>query len=152
MLALGGGVFLTAGFTYADARYGNGLIAANAHLEDNRVTQSPLWQSSVSIFLDREIPNSSWRFLLNANWSHIGEANTGSDLDPEKVRAAFNLLNAQFGVRSADGRYEAIIWGRNLTDKQTNFLVFDSVFQGGSWHTFVNPPRTAGVTLKISLL
>ena len=152
VLALGGGVFLTAGFTYADARYGDDLIPANAHLEGNRMTQSPLWQSSVSVFLDREIPNSSWRFLLNANWSHIGEANTGSDLDPEKVRAALNLLNAQFGVRSADGRYEAIVWGRNLTDKQTNFLVFDSVFQGGSWHTFVNPPRTAGVTLKISLL
>ena len=152
VLALGGGVFLTAGFTYADARYGDDLIPANAHLEGNRMTQSPLWQSSVSVFLDREIPNSSWRFLLNANWSHIGEANTGSDLDPEKVRAALNLLNAQFGVRSADGRYEAIVWGRNLTDKQTNFLVFDSVFQGGSWHTFVNPPRTAGVTLRISLL
>ena len=63
-----------------------------------------------------------------------------------------NLLNAQFGVRSEDGRYEAVIWGRNLTDKTSNFLVFDSVFQGGSWHTFVNPPRMAGVTLRISLL
>ena len=152
MLALGGGVFLTAGFTYADARYGDNLVAANAHLEGKRVTQSPLWQSSVSVFVDREIPNTDWRFILNGNWSHIGEANTGSDLDPEKVRAAFNLLNAQFGVRSEDGRYEATIWGRNLTNKQTNFLVFDSVFQGGSWHTFVNPPRTAGVTLRISLI
>ena len=152
MLALGGGVFLTAGFTYADARYGDGLGAANANLENKRVTQSPLWQSSMSVFVERDIPNTDWRFLLNANWSHIGEVNTGSDLDPEKVRAAFNLLNAQFGVRSSDGRYEAIVWGRNLTDKTTNFLVFDSVFQGGSWHTFVNPPRTAGVTVRISLL
>ena len=116
------------------------------------MTQSPLWQSSMSVFVDREIPNSDWRFILNGNWSHIGEANTGSDLDPEKVRAAMNLLNAQFGVRSEDGRYEAVIWGRNLTDKTSNFLVFDSVFQGGSWHTFVNPPRMAGVTLRISLL
>ena len=152
MLALGGGVYLTAGFTYADARYGGGLLEANAHLEEQRVTQSPLWQSSMSVFVDREIPNSDWRFVLNGNWSHIGEANTGSDLDPEKVRAAMNLLNAQFGVRSEDGRYEAVIWGRNLTDKTSNFLVFDSVFQGGSWHTFVNPPRMAGVTLRISLL
>ena len=152
MLALGGGLFLTAGFTYADARYGEGLIPLNEHLEDKRVTQSPLWQSSMSVFVDREIPNSDWRFILNGNWSHIGEANTGSDLDPEKVRAAMNLLNAQFGVRSEDGRYEAVIWGRNLTDKTSNFLVFDSVFQGGSWHTFVNPPRMAGVTLRISLL
>ncbi|MDE0350578.1 MAG: TonB-dependent receptor [Gammaproteobacteria bacterium] len=152
MLALGGGVFLTAGFTYADARYDDNLVAANAHLEGKRVTQSPLWQSSMSVFVERDIPNTDWRFLLNANWSHIGEANTGSDLDPEKVRAAMNLLNAQFGVRSSDGRYEAVIWGRNLTDKTTNFLVFDSVFQGGSWHTFVNPPRTAGVTIRVSLL
>ena len=152
MLALGGGVYLTAGFTYADARYGDGLLEANAHLEEKRVTQSPLWQSSMSVFVDRDIPNSDWRFVLNGNWSHIGEANTGSDLDPEKVRAAMNLLNAQFGVRSEDGRYEAIVWGRNLTDKTSNFLVFDSVFQGGSWHTFVNPPRMAGVTLRISLL
>ena len=152
MVALGGGVFLTAGFTYADARYGDGLIEANAHLEGKRVTQSPLWQSSMSVFVERDIPDTDWRFLLNANWSHVGEVNTGSDLDPEKVRAALNLLNAQFGVRSSDGRYEAIVWGRNLTDKTTNSLVFDSVFQGGSWHTFVNPPRTAGVTVKVSLL
>ena len=152
MLALGGGVFLTAGFTYADARYGDGLGAANANLENKRVTQSPLWQSSMSVFVERDIPDTDWRFLLNANWSHIGEVNTGSDLDPEKVRAAFNLLNAQFGVRSSDGRYEAIVWGRNLTDKTTNALVFDSVFQAGSWHTFVSPPRMAGVTVRISLL
>ncbi len=152
MVALGGGVFLTAGFTYADARYGDGLIEANAHLEGKRVTQSPLWQSSMSVFVERDIPDTDWRFVLNANWSHVGEVNTGSDLDPEKVRAALNLLNAQFGVRSSDGRYEAIVWGRNLTDKTTNSLVFDSVFQGGSWHTFVNPPRTAGVTVKVSLL
>ena len=26
-----------------------------------------------------------------------------------------------------------------------NMLVFDSVFQTGSWHTFVNPPRTFGL-------
>ena len=150
MMALGGGAYLTAGLTYADARYGEGLVPANSHLEGKRVTQSPLWQSSVSAFVERDLTDD-WRFLVNVNWSHIGQANTGSDLDPEKVRGAFNLVNAQFGVRRGDGRYEAILWGRNLTDKTTNFLVFDSVFQGGSWHTFVNPPRMAGITVKINL-
>ena len=101
MMALGGGAYLTAGLTYADARYGEGLVPANSHLEGKRVTQSPLWQSSVSAFVERDLTDD-WRFLVNVNWSHIGQANTGSDLDPEKVRGAFNLVNAQLG--GAQGR------------------------------------------------
>ena len=151
-LTLGDGVFLTAGATYTDARYDDDLVPANAHLADRRLTQSPLWQSSASLFVDREIPNTNFRWVLNLNWSHIGEVNTGSDLDPEKVREAFDLFNAQVGIKTADGRYEAIVWGRNLGDKRLNTLVFDSVFQGGSWHTFVNPPRLYGLTLKANLL
>ena len=110
-----------------------------------RLTQSPLWQSSVAAFFERDLPGTGWRLLANANFSFIGELNTGSDLDPEKFREGFGLINAQAGVRSSDGRYEVVAWGRNLTDRRMNTLVFDSVFQAGSWHTFLNPPRTFGV-------
>ena len=151
LLALGGGIILTAGVTYTDARYGEELAAANVFLQDKRLTQSPLWQGSTSIFVDREIPNSNLRWLFNLNWSHIGEVNTGSDLDPEKVRGAFNLFNVQLGLKTADERYEAILWGRNLGNKRMNMLVFDSVFQGGSWHTFINPPRTYGLTFRANI-
>ena len=151
-LTLGDGVFLTVGATYTDARYGEGLVPANAHLEDRRLTQSPLWQASASFFVDREIPDTGLRWLLNANWSHVGEVNTGSDLDhPQKVREAFNLFNAQVGLKTADGRYEVSLWGRNLSNRRLNSLVFDSVFQGGSWHTFGNEPRTYGVRVAASL-
>ena len=150
-LALGGGLLLTAGATYADARYGDKLVPANAHLEGKRLTQSPLWQGSASLFVDREIPGTNWRWWSNLNWSHVGAVNTGSDLDAEKLRGAFNLYNANLGVGTADSRYELILWGRNLADKRTNMLVFDSVFQTGSWHTWVNAPRTIGMTLKAQL-
>ena len=150
-LALGGGLLLTAGATYADARYGDNLVPANAHLEGKRLTQSPLLQGSVSLFVDREIPGTSWRWWSNLNWSHVGAVNTGSDLDPEKVRGAFNLYNANVGVGTADGRYKLLLWGRNLADKRTNMLVFDSVFQSGSWHTWINAPRALGLTLKAQL-
>ena len=151
-VTLGNGVFITAGATYTDARYDDELLPANAHLEDKRLTQSPLWQASASFFVDREIPNTGMRWLLNVNWSHVGEVNTGSDLDhPQKVREAFSLFNAQVGIKTADDRYEAIVWGRNLGDRRLNTLVFDSVFQGGSWHTFGNEPRTYGLTLKANL-
>ena len=83
-LTLTEGVFLTAGATYADARYDDDLLPANAHLQGKRLTQSPFWQSSVSLFLDQPIPSTELRWTFNINWSHIGRANTGSDLDPEK--------------------------------------------------------------------
>ena len=150
-LALGGGVFLTASVTYADARYGDGLIPANAGLEGKRMTQSPLWQGGGALSVDRDIPNTNLRWRLNLNASHIGAVNTGSDLDPEKVREAFSLYNANVGIGTADSRYEAILWARNLADKRTNTLVFDSVFQQGSWHTWVNPPRSFGLTVRALL-
>ena len=141
-------LYLTAGVTYADTRYGDDLAAANAHLAGKRLTQSPLWQSSVSAFFERDLPGTGWRFLANANWFYIGEVNTGSDLDPEKFREGFGLFNAQAGVRSVDGRYEVLAWGRNLADRRLNTLVFDSVFQAGSWHTWTNPPRTFGLRVR----
>ena len=143
-----GDLYLTAGVTYTDARYADGLVPANAHLAGKRLTQSPLWQSSLSAFFERDLPAAGWRFLANANWSYIGEVNTGSDLDPEKFREGFGLVNAQVGVRTSDGRYEVVAWGRNLTDRRMNMLVFDSVFQTGSWHTWVNPPRTFGLKVR----
>ncbi len=146
--APGGGLYLTAGLTYADARYADDLGAANAHLAGKRLTQSPLWQSSLSAFFERDLAGTGLRFLANANWFYISEVNTGSDLDPEKFREGFGLVNAQVGVRTSDGRYEVIAWGRNLTDRRMNVLVFDSVFQTGSWHTWVNPPRTFGLKVR----
>ncbi len=149
---LGDGVFLTAGVTYTDARYGENLVAGNAYLADRRLTQSPLWQSSASFFVDRELGAAGLRGLFNLNWSYVSEVNTGSDLDhPQKVRKGYGLFNAQVGLKTTDGRYEVVVWGRNLADKRVNTLVFDSVFQAGSWHTFINPPRTYGLTLKANL-
>ncbi len=135
---------LSFGATYADARYG---AVGDESLNGKRLTQSPLWQGTAALFIEDEIANTGWSYNFNMNFSHVGEANTGSDLDPEKIRGAFNLLNASLGVNSSDGRWGATIWARNLGDVVRNQLVFDSVFQGGSWSTFSNMGRSYGLTL-----
>ena len=153
------GVNLVAGLTYADTRYGNDAGTINngssptgvTILDDQRITHAPLWQGNAAIFVNRRIPGSDWRYLANASWSHRGEHNTGSDLDPQKVQGAYNLWNAQLGVRTPNGRYEALLWGKNLGDTRYNTIVFDSVSQSGSFNAFVGTPRTFGVTLKASL-
>ena len=149
---LGGGISANFGVTYANARYGRNLGVNNSNIARKRLTQSPPLQSSAALVANREIGNTGWRWVGSVNWTFIDKVNTGSDLDPEKVRDAFNLINVQTGVERADGRYEIMLTGRNVTDKRVNMLVFDSVFQSGSWHTFVNPPRVIGLTVRANLL
>lgn len=151
-LALGGGVFANFGATYANARYGSDLAANNSHIARKRLTQSPPLQSSIALVANRELADTGWRWVANVNWAFIGKVNTGSDLDPEKERAAFSLVNVQAGLETEDGQYEVMLTGRNILDKRVNMLVFDSVFQSGSWHTFVNPPRVIGLTVRANFL
>ncbi len=162
------GVFLTGGVTYADSRYDRGLIVnatapigtvpgcltinpANrcTDLDNQRVTNSPLWQASTGVLIDQELPFwGGMRYTANANWAFRSSLNTGSDLDPEKQQGSYSIFNGQIGLRTSDDRYEVTLWGQNLTDKEYRTIVFDSVSQTGSWSTFVGSPRMWGVTLK----
>ena len=119
---------------------------ANEAIADRRLTQSPLWQGTTALFVEDQLFDSDWRYNFNINFSHVGEANTGSSLTPEKVRKAMNFVNSSLNLYSADGRWEVGIWGRNLGDTIREQLIFDSVFQGTSRSTFTNIGRTYGMT------
>ncbi|HEY8120848.1 MAG TPA: hypothetical protein VII78_05975, partial [Myxococcota bacterium] len=58
------------------------------------------------------------------------------------------LMNMEVGVVSPDEHWELSFWVNNLTDEYVNQIVFDSVFQAGSYSTFFNAPRMWGGTLK----
>jgi iron complex outermembrane recepter protein len=151
------GVVLNGGVTYADARYEDDTPIVNAtapfggptNLEGKRVTNSPLWQSSLGVFVDRPLPlRDGFNYTANVSWMFRSSHNTGSDLDPQKHQGSYGLVNAQIGVRTVDDRLEALLWSTNLFDKQYRPLTFDSVSQTGSWHTFTGVPRLWGVTLR----
>jgi|AP95_1055475.scaffolds.fasta_scaffold362678_2 outer membrane receptor protein involved in Fe transport len=84
----------------------------------------------------------------NLNVGYRGAHNTGSDLKNQKDVSDEFIVNLQLGLRSQDGRWDGQIWARNLLDNQLTTLVFNSVFQGGSFSTFLGPPRMFGATLR----
>ena len=71
---------------------------------------------------------------------------------PEKDVSDELLVNLQLGLRAQDDRWDVQFWARNLFDNHVKTLVFNSVFQSGSFSTFVGPPRMIGVTLRTRLL
>ena len=155
----------TFGVTYADARYGDDLNADTTELdlviardyktledwralediEGRQITHAPYWQGNSSLFFQGEV--GSVIGYGNVNLSFRGAHNTGSNLKNEKDESDKALLNLQLGLRMPDDSWDLQVWATNLTDKQIDTLVFDSVFQGESYSTFLNPPRMVGITL-----
>ena len=58
-----------------------------------------------------------------------------------------STINASIGMRWANG-FEAMLWGRNLSNDEYLQSAFPSVAQLGSYSGYPNQPRTYGLTLR----
>jgi outer membrane receptor protein involved in Fe transport len=72
-----------------------------------------------------------------------------ADLIPFSIASrGSDNLNASLGFSSANGGWDAMLWGRNLTDHETLISAFPTPAQPGSFSGYPNPPRTYGFTLR----
>ncbi|MCH8073886.1 MAG: TonB-dependent receptor [Proteobacteria bacterium] len=56
-------------------------------------------------------------------------------------------INASIGIRWQNG-FEAMLWGRNLTDDQYLISAFPTTVQPGSFNGYPNQPRSYGLTVR----
>ena len=69
---------------------------------------------------------------------------------PESIASReVNTLNASVGLQWDNG-FEAILWGRNITDDEYLQSAFPSVAQAGSFSGYPNIPQQYGVTLRMN--
>ena len=61
---------------------------------------------------------------------------------------SYTLLGAQVGIKSADGRWTATLWGRNLTDE---YYPNNTRKSGDSILAWTGMPRTWGITFDYAL-
>ncbi len=166
---LADGILWSLGITYADTRYGDDLNdprtetelfleqefalledwAALESIEGRQITHAPYWQGSTSLFAEQPLNDRLFAYG-NLNVGFRGAHNTGSDLRNQKDVSDEVLVNLQLGLRAADDRWDFQVWARNLFDNHIETLVFNSVFQGGSYSTFLAPPRMVGATLRMN--
>lgn len=57
-------------------------------------------------------------------------------------------VNASLGFSSVDGGWDAMFWGRNLTDHESLISAFPTTASPGSFSGYPNAPRTYGLTLR----
>jgi iron complex outermembrane receptor protein len=61
---------------------------------------------------------------------------------------SLNLLDARLGVRAADGRWDAYVWDKNVTDKKYFTSIGPGIGNTGAIYAALGDPATWGVTLR----
>jgi len=141
------GLSLTAGITYNDAKYGDNISDTN--LAGQRLTNAPEWVGTASVDYERSLTGTLLGFL-RFDYRYMSERNTGSDLAPEKLQKATNVVNGTIGIGADNGFWEVELWARNLFDEDFRQVVFDAPLQEGSFNAFLGDPRTVGVRARLN--
>ncbi|MEO0998548.1 MAG: TonB-dependent receptor, partial [Pseudomonadota bacterium] len=85
-------------------------------------------------------------FVAGVDYKYRTEYHTGQDLDPFTLQDDVLWINATVGLEHPEGNWAVQAWVKNATDEEVLNIAFDSPFQAGSFHSFIDDPRTAGVT------
>jgi iron complex outermembrane receptor protein len=116
-------------------------------LDGEKPVNAPEWKTYLAFHYDRPV---HWGDLyVRGAWSWTDEYSTSFSADPRLIQAPHSWVSLRAGARR--GRYELVAWVDNLLDETV--VDFDSVFNlyvgDGSYQSFLQAPRSWGLTLRI---
>ncbi len=129
-------------------RVPDGSTPTSCVLSGSRPIQAPRWETHLG--LRYELPRSWGRFLARADWSWTDDYNTSFSADPRLTQGAYSLVSARIGVKMKNT--ELTLWGNNLLNETVSY--FDSLlnlFNDASFQSYLAPPRSYGITLRLRL-
>jgi iron complex outermembrane receptor protein len=136
------GVTMGFNYGYLDTRYDDFVIPGGANNTGNRLGSSPKMKYSALLDVRRPVADLGY-VLLNATYTRTGGYFTGAARDTNLFVPAYDLLNAQVGFETPDGRLRVALWGKNLQD--TEFVLIPST--QSVLAEYLGEPRTWGVSL-----
>ena len=145
------GLTFTGGLTYANTRYGDFIPASGVPplLPGRRLAFAPLLSGNVAANYETDV-SEALRLSLNLSYRYSSDYMTGQDLTDVRYQKAFGMINARVGLGAIDDKWRLEAWGANLTDETVAQVIFDPAFQTGTAGAILAPPRTYGLTLRVS--
>ncbi len=152
------GLQLTLGATYADSEYPSNCDNNDPNAPPNvsslcgaQFTNAPEYVVTGGVSYDGSLgDNLAWFANVNARWEDERRTSTQPNL-PLDFQEANTKVNARLGLGSLNGSWSIELWGNNITDKQTRNVTFNTPLRIGSRGTFLEAPRTYGLTLRTRL-
>ena len=119
---------------------------------DQRLANTPKW--TLSLYGEHERPlTAGLNGYVSANWNWRDRVNFAMNSNPNTALDGYGIFGASFGVGSADERWRASLYVRNLFNKHYPTVIFETPFDSGGYSQFPSPEgfRTVGLTLSVKL-
>jgi iron complex outermembrane receptor protein len=126
------------------------VLSTSCNLSDRPLLGVPLWSSSVGGEYRRDLTLGSRQVEAYVGLDDTFRSSiysTGTDSIYTRL-PSLNLLDARLGVRAVDGRWDAYVWGKNITDKRYFTSSGSGIGNTGSLYSTLGDPATFGVTLR----
>lgn len=85
--------------------------------------------------------------FIRGDYQYESDAQVVDNISADIASREMNVVNASFGLSTAGG-WDAVIWGRNLTDDEFLLSAFPTTFQLDRASGYASAPRTYGLTLR----
>jgi outer membrane receptor protein involved in Fe transport len=109
----------------------NGNMIYSNDMSDETTTFAP--EYSGSVFFDYSyLLKNGWELFAGGEVNFSDDFNSAGDKDKIDETESFTKVNLRLGVRSADEKWEAMVYGRNITDEYVNSISFDTPVLSGS--------------------
>ncbi|MBC7505818.1 MAG: TonB-dependent receptor [Sandarakinorhabdus sp.] len=140
-LSLGGSL------AYVDARYGNIRVSCSAfrtvagctptgaafllNLDGKQFQNAPKWTATANALYDFAV-GSGMRGFARGEVQYRSSVFFAFNQDSLSAQPGYALLNASFGIRTADDRWSLTVYGKNLADKDYALTIARSALTPGS--------------------
>lgn len=135
-------------FGYTDAKFdefkGCAIDGGIGDCSGNRPTEAP--ESSYNFGAEATAPLFNGELFVNINYFWRDEMYSNPSNEPAFLNDDYSELSGRLGWNSGSGAWSAYVWGKNLTDEETQ--VFNSVSFLGTQRALYNEPRMYGVALR----
>ena len=116
-------------------------------LSGQRPAGIPRWSGSVSATVSHDVMGGITAYV-RGGYDFATNTQLTETVPAEISTFGNRSLTASVGFVSKPGRYEVMLFARNLTNYRTIIAAFPTVAQAGSYSGFPNQPRMYGVTLR----
>ncbi|WP_068875941.1 MULTISPECIES: TonB-dependent receptor [unclassified Phenylobacterium] len=139
------------GVGYMDAEYtsvGQGLGAGQVLpiTVATHFVKAPKWTANAGVQYTHEL-SSGARVVARGDWSHYSTVYNDVANDPDLTQKAYDLFSARLSFTTADGKWQAAVFGTNLSDER--YMVSGNASSGfGLKEASFGRPREWGVSLS----
>jgi iron complex outermembrane recepter protein len=100
---------------------------------------------SAAVYVDYTYSFDQFELNAHIDFNYKDEMFLDGDLDPNSFQESYVKVDARLRLSTLDGKWDVLLYGRNLTDETTHTASLDAPLSPGVYAGWIEEPRIVGV-------